>query len=104
MNTTTLTAEELQRLHQVIGEVLSEKLLSLRSKAADDTATNADRVNLNFAEEVFALARNRFSVTNNEASHMQGGDVWVERTGAHYPHIRLHGGARDEDVPPASKS
>lgn len=85
---------------RTIAEVLLEKRESLASKLRDDTATEADKANLNFANEVVALARNRVAVLQNELARQEGKDVWVERTSeSHYPHIRLHGGARDDDPP-----
>lgn len=81
-----------------IGKVAMEKLASLRSKMRDDTATADDRQHAAILEEIIALAGNRVSVGVNEATRSEGGDVWVERTSqSHYPHIRLHGGALEDD-------
>lgn len=87
-----------EQLLQVTAQVLFEKLQSLRSKIKDDVATSDDRVALTMLEEIAALARNRYSVTSNEALVKQGKHVWVERTSqSHFPHIRLHGGALEDD-------
>jgi hypothetical protein len=41
---------------------------------------------------------NRISVKQNESVVEQGGSAWTEQTsGSHYPHIRLHGGALEDD-------
>lgn len=80
-----------------IGKVTLEKLDSIASKIRDDIATEADRHNFDILREVVALASNRVSVTENESSIGQGGDAWAERTASHYPHIRLHGGALEDD-------
>jgi hypothetical protein len=49
-------------------------------------------------QEIVALATNRLSVASNESEFSKGEPVWVERTAAsHYPHIRLHGGALEDD-------
>jgi len=41
---------------------------------------------------------NRLSVEENETGFEKGSDVWVERTSeSHFPHIRLHGGALEDD-------
>lgn len=83
-----------------IAEVLLEKYESLSSKVRDDTATEADKYNLEFAREVIALAKNRVCVLRNEEALKQGKEVWVERTAeSHNPHIRLHGGVREDDIP-----
>lgn len=63
----------------------------------DDTATADDRLLAVYLEEITALAKNRISVASNETEHNKGGDVWVERTHGHFPHIRLHGGALEDD-------
>lgn len=85
-------------LYCTIGKVATEKLQSLRSKLRDDTATAEDRQHLAMLEEITALAGNRVSVTENETIRKKGGRVWVERTSeSHYPHIRLHGGALEDD-------
>lgn len=81
-----------------IGKVALEKLDSIASKIRDDIATEADRNNFDILSEVVALASNRVSVTENESSIEQGGDAWAERTStSHFPHIRLHGGALEDD-------
>ncbi len=83
-----------------IAEVLLEKYESLSSKVRDETATEADKHNLEFAQEVIALAKNRVSALHNEKARNEGKEVWVERTSeSHNPHIRLHGGVREDDVP-----
>lgn len=83
-----------------IAEVLIEKCESLSSKMRDETATEADKYNLQFAQEVIALAKNRVATLRNEEARKEGKDVWVERTAeSHNPHIRLHGGVREDDVP-----
>jgi hypothetical protein len=84
-------------LLKLIGEVLLEKRDSLRSKVADNTQVQADTFNLAFAEEVIALAKNRLSVLRNE--QRKGEDIWLERSDEQYPHIRLHGGVREDDLP-----
>ncbi|ACF14158.1 conserved hypothetical protein [Chloroherpeton thalassium ATCC 35110] len=85
---------------QIIGKVLIEKFDSLSSKAIDETATSNDQANLEFAKEVVALAKNRLFVQQNEALAQKGEDVWTERTSeSHYPHIRLHGGVIEDDLP-----
>ncbi|MDW8465100.1 MAG: hypothetical protein RML35_02610 [Chloroherpetonaceae bacterium] len=85
------------QLLQFIGEVLLEKVHSLRSKLHDDTALQVNRVNLAFAEEVIAMAKNRLTVLRNEAQN--DGSLWLERSFEQYPHIRLHGGVREDDPP-----
>lgn len=81
-----------------VGKVAMEKLESLRSKMRDDTATAEDRLHASILEEIAALACNRVSVTENEAERYNGAPVWVERTSeSHFPHIRLHGGALEDD-------
>ncbi|MFQ3597223.1 MAG: hypothetical protein SNJ55_02415 [Chloroherpetonaceae bacterium] len=83
-----------------IAEVLLEKYESLSAKVRDETATEADKHNLEFAREVIALAKNRVSILRNEQAREKGEEVWVERTSeSHNPHIRLHGGVREDDVP-----
>lgn len=85
---------------RVIAEVLLEKRDSLAAKLRDETATKTDKANLDFVNEVIALARNRVAVLRNERAAQEGKDVWLERTSeSHYPHIRLHGGAREDDPP-----
>ncbi|MBN1278649.1 MAG: hypothetical protein K9I59_09575 [Chlorobium sp.] len=84
--------------YYTIGKVAMDKLMSLRSKMRDDTATDGDRQHAVILEEIVALAGNRVSVGINEAVSSKGGNVWVERTSqSHYPHIRLHGGALEDD-------
>jgi len=81
-----------------IGKVMLEKLESIASKISDDVATAADRHNHQILQEIVALASNRVSVSENEASVLQGGTAWTERTSdSHFPHIRLHGGALEDD-------
>lgn len=83
-----------------IADVLLEKCESLASKMRDETATEADKYNLQFAQEVVALAKNRVAILRNEEAREKGKAVWVERTAeSHNPHIRLHGGVREDDVP-----
>ncbi len=83
-----------------IAEVLLEKHESLASKVRDETATESDKHNLEFAQEVIALAKNRVATLRNEQARVEGKEVWVERTSeSHNPHIRLHGGVREDDVP-----
>lgn len=74
-----------------------EKLESIRSKMRDDTDTSDDRLLALLLEEIAALAKNRMSVAANETEFSKGSDVWVERTQSHFPHIRLHGGALEDD-------
>jgi hypothetical protein len=80
-----------------IGKVTLEKLESLASKIRDGIATEADMLNHEILREIVALAMNRVSVKQNESSVEQGGTAWTERTASHYPHIRLHGGALEDD-------
>ena len=81
-----------------IGKVTLEKLESIASKISDDVATEADRHNHEILAEIVALASNRVSVSENESSVEMGGDAWTERTSqSHFPHIRLHGGALEDD-------
>jgi LAS superfamily LD-carboxypeptidase LdcB len=83
-----------------IAEVLLEKRESLASKVRDETATQADKHNLDFANEVMALAKNRVSAFRNEQYKKMGKDVWIENTSqSHNPHIRLHGGVLEDDPP-----
>ncbi|NTW50275.1 MAG: hypothetical protein HGB19_11215 [Chlorobiales bacterium] len=84
---------------KTIGKVLIEKYESISSKESDQTSTSSDLVNLNFASEIIALAKNRLHVDTNEALAADGKSVWTERTSGHYPHIRLHGGALEDDFP-----
>ncbi|MBM3422275.1 MAG: hypothetical protein FJY09_03340 [Chlorobi bacterium] len=84
--------------YHMIGKVAVEKLASLRSKMRDDTATSDDRRHAAILAEIVALAGNRVSAGANETARKEGRNVWVERTsGSHYPHIRLHGGALEDD-------
>ncbi|NTU69168.1 MAG: hypothetical protein HGB02_09925 [Chlorobiaceae bacterium] len=81
-----------------IGKVALEKFESITSKIRDDVATEADRHNHGLLAEIVALASNRVSVSENESSVDQGGNAWTERTSSsHFPHIRLHGGALEDD-------
>lgn len=83
-----------------IGKVAMEKLESIHSKMQDDTATENDRLCALLLQEISALAKNRISVAANESEFREGKKIWVERTAAtHFPHIRLHGGALDDDPP-----
>ncbi|MEI6639450.1 MAG: hypothetical protein FDX02_02400 [Chlorobium sp.] len=86
-----------QPLCYTIGKVTLEKLASIHSKMQDDTATTDDRILAALLEEITALAKNRISVVLNETEFSKGGNVWVERTQGHFPHIRLHGGALEDD-------
>ncbi len=83
--------------YSTIGKVTLEKLQSITSKMRDDTATAEDRQFALLLQEIVALANNRLSVTENESGFSKGESVWVERTAAHYPHIRLHGGTLEEN-------
>jgi hypothetical protein len=83
--------------YSTIGKITIEKLGSLQSKMQDDTATTHDRQFAHLLQEIVSLAKNRLSVTENENEFSKGGAVWVERTATHYPHIRLHGGALEDD-------
>jgi len=88
------------KLYYTIGKVAAEKHDSITSKLADDTATEQDKVHAVILDEIMALAKNRLNVEKNEQIAEKGGDVWVERTSeSHYPHIRLHGGALEDDPP-----
>ena len=81
-----------------IGKVALEKLESLASKIRDDVATEADRSNHEILLEIVALAANRVSADENESLAQKGGEAWTERTSeSHFPHIRLHGGALEDD-------
>jgi DNA replicative helicase MCM subunit Mcm2 (Cdc46/Mcm family) len=83
-----------------IAEVLLEKHESLASKLRDETATDSDKHNFEFIQEVIALAKNRITTLRNEQAKREGKEIWVERTSeSHNPHIRLHGGVREDDVP-----
>jgi len=87
-----------QSFYNTVGKVTVEKLTSIRSKMQDDTATAEDRMLATLLQEIEALAKNRLSVTENETEFSKGKTVWVERTAqSHFPHIRLHGGALEED-------
>ncbi len=81
-----------------IGKVTIEKLESIASKLRDDVATGADRSNYEILAEIVALASNRVSAAANESRVQEGGSAWTERTSqSHFPHIRLHGGALEDD-------
>ena len=85
-------------LYYTIGKVAMEKLTSTLSKMQDDTATVEDRQLALHLQEIAALAKNRLSVAENETEFSKGSPVWVERTAqSHFPHIRLHGGALEDD-------
>lgn len=86
-----------QALRCVVGKVTMEKLNSTLSKMTDNTATAEDRQCVQLLQEIVALAKNRVSVESNEQAFGKGGTVWVERTQGHFPHIRLHGGALEDD-------
>ena len=87
-----------QALYSTIGKVTMEKLTSIRSKMQDDTATAEDRQFAVLLQEIEALAKNRLFVAENESEFSKGRPVWVERTAdSHFPHIRLHGGALEDD-------
>jgi len=81
MSHDTIFAEQLFSL-------LLEKRQSLASKLTDETATSADRLNLEFLNELFALAENRTSSILNSQDPTQ----WSEKSGEQYPHIRQNGG------------
>ncbi|HCD36351.1 hypothetical protein EKD00_06975 [Chlorobium phaeovibrioides] len=92
------TEHSTTRLYWSIGKVATEKMESLLSKMSDDTATQEDRLHAAILQEITALAKNRLSVEENETGFEKGSDVWVERTSeSHFPHIRLHGGALEDD-------
>ena len=85
-------------LYYTIGKVTMEKLTSSLSKMQDDTATAEDLQFAALLQEIAALAKNRMSVAANETEFSKGIPVWVERTAqSHFPHIRLHGGALEDD-------
>ncbi|ACF43121.1 hypothetical protein [Pelodictyon phaeoclathratiforme] len=87
-----------QLYYCTIGKVTVEKLDSIQSKMRDDTATDEERQFATLLQEISALAKNRLSVAENESDFSKGEAVWVERTSAsHFPHIRLHGGALEDD-------
>ncbi|MEI8033395.1 MAG: hypothetical protein WCH05_08625 [Chlorobiaceae bacterium] len=95
----TIMKERVDQPHfAVIGKVAMEKLESIRSKMRDDTATSEDRQNALILEEIVALAGNRITSSANESAQRRGDAVWVEKTSqSHFPHIRLHGGALEDD-------
>ncbi|MEI6691202.1 MAG: hypothetical protein WCL43_00610 [Chlorobium sp.] len=85
-------------LYCTIGKVATEKLASSISKMQDDTATSEDRQFAALLTELIALAKNRLSVAANESEFSNDRSVWVERTAeSHFPHIRLHGGAIEDE-------
>ena len=84
-------------LYNTIGKVTLEKLASIHSKMKDNTATPDDYILAALLEKITADAKNRESVVSNETEHNRGGNVWVERTLGHFPHIRLHGGTLEDD-------
>ncbi len=89
-----------EKLYKTIGKIAEEKHESIRSKLSDNTATEQDRRNGELLSEIIAMAKNRLTVAENEKIAEKGGDVWVERTSkSHFPHIRLHGGALEDDPP-----
>ncbi|PWW81574.1 MULTISPECIES: hypothetical protein [Prosthecochloris] len=88
------------KLYHTIGKIAEEKYESICSKMSDNTATELDRNGGEVLAEIIALAKNRLTVAENEKLAEKGKDVWVERTSAsHFPHIRLHGGALEDDPP-----
>ncbi|NTV92724.1 MAG: hypothetical protein HGA72_05480 [Chlorobiaceae bacterium] len=85
-------------LYDTIGRIATEKFASLTSKIQDDTATTADKLHAEMLAEIVALAKNRIAVNENEHAAKSGSNAWVERTAqSHFPHIRLHGGALEDD-------
>ena len=83
-----------------VGKVALEKMESLSSKIRDNVATGTDILHHGFLREIFALASNRMSAEENESLAGSGNPLWVEKTSeSHYPHIRLHGGALEDDPP-----
>ena len=89
-----------EKLYRTIGKIAEEKYESICSKLTDNTATEKDRCNSELLSEIIAMAKNRLTVAENEKIAEKGGDVWVERTStSHFPHIRLHGGALEDDPP-----
>jgi uncharacterized protein YjfI (DUF2170 family) len=96
INTITTTMDQ-KLYYSTIGKVTMEKLGSLQSKMHDDTATTEDRQFALLLQEIVSLAKNRLSVAENESEFSKGCAVWVERTATHNPHIRLHGGALEDD-------
>jgi hypothetical protein len=85
-------------LYYTMGKIAMEKLTSTLSKMQDDTATSEDRLLAALLQEISALAKNRLSVDANESEFSNDRSVWVERTAqSHFPHIRLHGGALEDD-------
>ncbi|NTW55985.1 MAG: hypothetical protein HGB20_02930 [Chlorobiaceae bacterium] len=87
-----------KELYCTTGKVAMEKLESIRSKMLDDTATPDDRKLGELLAEIVGLAANRVSVSLNEVALQSGKTVWVERTSqSHFPHVRLHGGALEDD-------
>ena len=84
--------------YYTIGKIAMEKLTSILSKMQDDTATPEDRLLAALLQEIYALSKNRLSVAANETEFSNDRTVWVERTAqTHFPHIRLHGGALEDD-------
>ncbi len=91
---------ENDKLYHTIGKIAVERYESICSKLSDNTATELDRSGEKILSEIIALAKNRLAVEENEKIAEKGGDVWVERTSkSHFPHIRLHGGALEDDPP-----
>ncbi|NTV98333.1 MAG: hypothetical protein HGA70_04135 [Chlorobiaceae bacterium] len=87
-----------RELYCTIGKIAIEKLESIRSKMLDDTVTPEDRLLGELLGEIVGLAANRISVSLNEEALEAGKQVWVERTSqSHFPHVRLHGGALEDD-------
>ncbi len=91
---------ENDKLYYTIGKIAVERYESICSKLSDNTATELDSSGEKILSEIIALAKNRLTVEENEKIAEKGGDVWVERTSkSHFPHIRLHGGALEDDPP-----
>ncbi|MCG8376229.1 MAG: hypothetical protein MI702_07085 [Chlorobiales bacterium] len=89
-----------ETLYRTIGKIAVEKYDSICSKLSDNTSTSQDRCNGELLSEIIAMAKNRLTVAENEKIAEKGGDVWLERTSdSHFPHIRLHGGALEDDPP-----
>jgi hypothetical protein len=93
-----MNSDRQREFYCTIGKVAMEKLESIRSKMLDDTMTQEDRLLGDLLGEIVGLAANRVSVSCNEKALKEGKPVWVERTSqSHFPHVRLHGGALEDD-------